>query len=65
MIHLTANTKILLATQPADFRQGIDGLAAVCKQRLSEQKYALDLHSIVAITDLRGMTWSIKFSHPS
>ena len=54
MIHLTANTKILLATQPADFRQGIDGLAAVCKQRLSEQKYALDLHSIVAITDLRG-----------
>ncbi len=35
MIHLTANTKILLATQPADFRQGIDGLAAVCKQRLA------------------------------
>ena len=35
MIHLTSDTKILIATQPADFRQGIDGLAAVCKQRLA------------------------------
>jgi hypothetical protein len=35
MIHLTSNTNILIATQPADFRQGIDGLAAVCKQRLT------------------------------
>lgn len=26
MIHLTAESKILLATQPADFRCGIDGL---------------------------------------
>ena len=34
MIHLTADTHILLATQPADFRQGIDGLAAVCRNRL-------------------------------
>jgi transposase len=35
MIHLTAQTKILLATKPADFRAGIDGLAAVCRSRLS------------------------------
>jgi transposase len=34
MIHLTAETHILLATQPADFRQGIDGLAAICRSRL-------------------------------
>lgn len=34
MIHLTADTHILLATQPADFRQGIDGLAAVCRSRV-------------------------------
>ncbi|MCG6200561.1 IS66 family insertion sequence element accessory protein TnpB, partial [Psychromonas antarctica] len=34
MIHLTADTHILLATKPADFRQGIDGLAAVCRSRL-------------------------------
>ena len=35
MIHLTAQTNILIATKPADFRQGIDGLAAVCRNRLS------------------------------
>jgi transposase len=34
MIHLTADTRILLASEPADFRAGIDGLAAVCQQRL-------------------------------
>lgn len=40
MIHLTSNTKILIAIQPADFRQGIDGLAALCKQRLGcEPRY--------------------------
>ena len=35
MIHLTADTHILLATEPADFRKGIDGLAYICKDRLS------------------------------
>ena len=35
MIHLTADTHILLATEPADFRKGIDGLAFICKDRLS------------------------------
>lgn len=35
MIHLTSNSSILIAIQPADFRQGIDGLAALCQQRLN------------------------------
>jgi transposase len=35
MIHLTTDTPILLATQPADFRQGIDGLAQLCRGRLA------------------------------
>ena len=34
MIHLTADTQILLCVQPADFRKGIDGLAAVCTHQL-------------------------------
>jgi transposase len=34
MIQLTAQTQILLATQPADFRKGIDGLVALCHQQL-------------------------------
>lgn len=36
MIHLTADTHILLAITPVDFRSGIDGLAAVCRQTLSQ-----------------------------
>ena len=37
MMKLTAQTPILLATQPADFRCGIDGLAARCRQRLKQE----------------------------
>ena len=36
MIHLTASTPILVATEPADFRKGIDGFAALCQQRLAQ-----------------------------
>jgi transposase len=36
MIHLTNDTKISLATQPADFRKGIDGLVALCQQSLQQ-----------------------------
>lgn len=37
MIHLTAQTPILIATAPADFRMGIDGLAARCRSKLSHE----------------------------
>lgn len=37
MIQLQANTVILLATQPADFRKGIDGMQALCQRELSCQ----------------------------
>jgi len=40
MIHLTASTKILIATEPADFRRGIDGLCAVCRLQLSKDPRA-------------------------
>lgn len=36
MIQLTAQTKILLASTPADFRCGIDGLAALCRLQLKQ-----------------------------
>ncbi len=36
MILLTANTPILLATHAADFRKGIDGLVAVCRDELEK-----------------------------
>ena len=31
MIHLSANSEIMLATCPQDFRKGIDGFVAVCR----------------------------------
>ena len=36
MIHLTANTPILVAMQPADFRKGIDGFVALCQYSLQQ-----------------------------
>lgn len=36
MILLTANTPILLAVKPADFRCGIDGFVAICRQQLKQ-----------------------------
>jgi len=35
MIQITPHLRILVAVQPVDFRKGIDGLAALCRQALS------------------------------
>ena len=34
MLKLTPHQRLLLAIEPADFRRGIDGLCAICKQKL-------------------------------
>lgn len=36
MIQTGPSMRILVATQPVDFRKGIDGLAALCRQQLQE-----------------------------
>jgi len=36
MLQLTAQSRVFLAVGAADFRRGIDGLAALCRQRLGE-----------------------------
>lgn len=40
MIQITPQMRILLAIQPVDFRKGIDGLAAYCRQALSTDPQA-------------------------
>jgi transposase len=40
MLQITPQMKILLAVEPADFRKGIDGLAAVCKSSLDQDPFA-------------------------
>ena len=39
MIAITAQTRIWVAVEPADFRCGIDGLARVCKQVLKADPF--------------------------
>lgn len=36
MIQLTPQSRLVVATAPVDFRTGIDGLGAVCRQRLGD-----------------------------
>lgn len=36
MLQLTPQSRIFLATEPVDFRKGIDGLTAVCRRALGE-----------------------------
>jgi transposase len=36
MLQLTPQSRIFVAIQPVDFRKGIDGLSAVCRQILGE-----------------------------
>ena len=40
MIQLTQHMRILVAIEPTDFRKGIDGLAAVCRDHLQQDPFA-------------------------
>lgn len=40
MIQLTSHMRILVAVEPVDFRQGIDGLCRVCRQELQADPMA-------------------------
>jgi transposase len=40
MIQITAHMRILAALEPVDFRKGIDGLAALCRQRLETDPFS-------------------------
>lgn len=39
MLQITPQMKILVATEPVDFRKQIDGLVRVCKQALQEDPF--------------------------
>ena len=39
MIQITPQMRILVAVEPVDFRKGIDGLAALCRQALSSDPF--------------------------
>jgi transposase len=37
VIQITPQMRIWVAVEPADFRRGIDGLAALCRQKLNQE----------------------------
>jgi transposase len=39
MLQITPHHRLRLAVKPADFRRGIDGLAALCRQSLNEDPF--------------------------
>ena len=40
MIQVTPQMRILVAVEPADFRQGIDGMARLCQERLGADPFS-------------------------
>ncbi len=40
MIQITPQMRVLVATEPVDFRRGIDGLSAVCRSVLSSDPFS-------------------------
>lgn len=36
MLQLSPQSRIFVAVEPVDFRRGIDGLGAICRQRLEQ-----------------------------
>lgn len=40
MLQITSQHRILLAVEPVDFRRGIDGLKALCKQKLCNDPFS-------------------------
>lgn len=40
MLQITPQMRILVATEPVDGRKGIDGLAQLCRQKLSEDPFS-------------------------
>lgn len=40
MIQITPHMQILVAVEPADFRKGIDGLTAICRNEFEENPFS-------------------------
>jgi transposase len=56
MIQLAPQLRILLACQPVDFRNGIDGLAALCQKVLAEDPFS---GALVVFRNRRGTALKI------
>jgi hypothetical protein len=59
MIQITPHMRIFLATEPVDFRKGIDGLGSVCRQVLKEDPFcgALFIFRNKRLTSLKVLVY--------
>jgi transposase len=51
MLQITPQMRVLVATEPADFRRGIDGLARLCRERMAEDPFS---GAVFAFRNRRG-----------
>jgi transposase len=56
MLALTAQHRLLLAVEPIDFRRGINGLVAICNQKLREKP---DSGTVFVFTNKRRISVKI------
>jgi transposase len=59
MIQIAPNTRILVAVEPIDFRKGIDGMVALCRQALNRNPFDATLFVFVSRSaqSLRCLTY--------
>ena len=57
MIQITPHMRVLVAVEPADFRKGIDGIARLCRERLSEDPFlCVELRYVASLDDVSGFS---------
>jgi transposase len=62
MLQLTPQSRIFLATEPVDFRKGIDGLVAVCRQVLGDNPLS---GAVYVFRNRSGTAIKLLFYDPS
>jgi transposase len=58
VISVNPTMRILVAVEPADFRKGIDGIAALCRQRLAQDPLS---GSVFVFRNRRGTAIKLLF----
>lgn len=57
MLQITPQMKVLVAVEPADFRQGIDGLAQLCRDVLRQNPLPARCSSFAIVAAQRSKCW--------
>ena len=62
MIVPSGAVRVLVATQPIDYRKGMDGIAALVRERLSSDPFLCVGHDYVAGASRRALLRSVAVS---